>query len=312
MKKILATLIILFSFSAHSEEKNLEILSSIEPVRGLVSAITGENNVGLIVTGSASPHGYDLKPSDAKKISHAEIIFLIDENFESFLKKPLGNISKNIAVVNLTDEAKIDLLPLRQGGLWEKHEHHEEAEEHHDEHKHEEHAHESGKDFHIWLDTNNARKMLKTITEKLSEKYPEKAAIYKNNHANYLKKLDELDKNITSKIKNINGNYYVFHDAYQYFEKQFGISASGSITIDPENPVSAKRVSELREKINSSNIKCVFAEPQFEPKIIDTIIAGTAAKKGTLDPEGKNIANKNNSYIELLTKIAGNLEECLK
>src|SRR5207253_1959120 len=71
--------------------------------------------------------------------------------------------------------------------------------------------------------------------------------------------------------------YVVFHDAFQYFERRYGLNVVGSISINPEVPPSAKRLTELRRKIRSLGAVCVFAEPQFDTRLVDNLIEGTAA-----------------------------------
>ena len=105
--------------------------------------------------------------------------------------------------------------------------------------------------------------------------------------------------------------YVVFHDAYQYFEKRFGVSAIGSITVSPEVLPGAERVSKLREKVKSLNATCVFSEPQFEPKIVTTIVENTNSGTGVLDPLGTEISDGPDLYFTLVRNMASSLENCL-
>ena len=127
-----------------------------------------------------------------------------------------------------------------------------------------------------------------------------------------MKKLDALTKEIEADLKPIRDRgYVVFHDAYQYFEKRFGLSAVGSITVSPEVLPGAERVSELRDKVESLNASCVFSEPQFEPKLVKTITENTDAGTGVLDPLGANIKDGPELYFTLIRNMAKSLKDCL-
>jgi zinc transport system substrate-binding protein len=107
------------------------------------------------------------------------------------------------------------------------------------------------------------------------------------------------------------GQYIVFHDAYQYFEQAFDVPATGALTVSPEVQPSAKRLSQLRRRITKEGAACIFAEPQFEPKLLQTIAEGTGAKIGVLDPLGAAIPAGPGLYEQLLRGLATNLAQCL-
>ena len=204
----------------------------------------------------------------------------------------------------------------------DEHEHSEEGHSHDDhaheakadkDHDHEEHAHEHGAyDPHVWLDPENAKALVHEIEEALAAADPENAKKYEANALKINEKLDALIKEISTDLAPAQGKgFVVFHDAYQYFEKRFGLSAAGSITVSPEVVPGAERISEIREKVKSLQASCVFSEPQFEPKLIATVTEGTDAKTGVLDPLGTSIENGPDLYFTLIRNMARSFKDCL-
>ena len=127
-----------------------------------------------------------------------------------------------------------------------------------------------------------------------------------------MSKLDNLMAEIDNELQPVRGRgYVVFHDAYQYFENRFGVSAIGSITVSPEVMPGAERVAELREKVKSLDATCVFSEPQFEPKLVKTVTENTNAGTGVLDPLGSSIKDGPELYFTLIRNMAKSLKDCL-
>jgi len=295
------TLIIIFGLIVTSNAISREIVVSIKPLHSLVSAVTeGSNSVSLVIDGSMTPHNFALKPSHAKLLNNAKVLFYIDDEFESGLKKTVKGLPKSVKVIRVSKMKKLRLLSTRADDNWEE-----------DGHDHHDHGHSSN-DLHIWLDPNNAIEIVKSITQELSAIYPENINIYKKNAKNIIKEIKTTDLLIKSMLEPVrNKPYIVFHDAYQYFEKAYSLKSVGSILVDPELPASAKRIIKIRSKIKSLNAHCVFKEPQFRAKIVKTVIDGTTTKIGILDPLGADIKSGPDMYTNLLKNIAENLNACL-
>ncbi|MDG1029382.1 MAG: zinc ABC transporter substrate-binding protein, partial [Alphaproteobacteria bacterium] len=193
----------------------------------------------------------------------------------------------------------------------DKHDDHDDKHDDHDD-KHDDHDDHNETDPHVWLDPQNAKALVHEIEEQLAKIDPENAEVYEANASIIMKKLDKLTNEIDVNLKPIRGRgYVVFHDAYQYFENRFGISAIGSITVSPEAMPGAERVRELQEKIIELDATCVFSEPQFQPKLIATVTEGTNAGTGVLDPLGASLENGPKLYFELIRNMANSLKDCL-
>ena len=348
------------AFAAQAEPK---VVVSIKPVHSLVSGVMdGVGTPELIVEGAGSPHTYALKPSKAKALADADVVFWMGPDLEAFLEKPIGTVASNAKSVALMNAHDLKKLPFREGGPFEAHGH-DEAEKHddhdhgakkkahsHDDHdhgakkkadahhdhdhgkkkhaKHDDHAHDHGKkehakhddhahdhgefDVHVWLDPQNAKALVHEIEEALAKADPANAAKYEANAKALMAKLDTLTKDVSKKLEGVKDkSFVVFHDAYQYFEDRFGVKAAGSITVSPEVIPGAKRVGEIRDKVKSLDVTCVFAEPQFEPKLVTTVTEGTKAKSGVIDPLGAELQTGPDLYFTLIRNMATSIRDCL-
>ena len=289
-----------------------KVVVSIKPIHSLVAAIMqGVGMPDLIVDGASSPHTYALKPSNARSLQQAQLVFWVGPGMEAFLQKPLTALGSNATVVELDDAPGITKLKFREGGAFEPHDDgdgHDAGDEHADGHDH-----DHGEfDTHLWLDPHNAKAMAAEITTSLVAADPANALTYEANQKTLNDKLDALDTEIASTVAPVKDKpFIVFHDAYQYFEHRYGVRVSGSITVSPETIPGAQRVAEIRSKVADLGATCVFAEPQFEPKLVNVVLEGTSAKSGVLDPEAATLPQGPDLYFDLMRDIASSLKSCL-
>lgn len=287
-----------------------KVVVSIKPIHSLVAAVMqGVGTPDLIVDGAASPHTYALKPSNARSLEQAQLVFWVGPGMEAFLQKPLAALGSNATVVELDDAPGITKLKFREGGAFEPHDdgdEHEASDDHAHDHDH------GGFDTHLWLDPHNAKAMVAEITTSLVAADPANALTYEANQKTLDDKLDALDAEIASTLAPVKDKpFIVFHDAYQYFEHRYGVRVSGSITVSPETIPGAQRVAEIHSKVADLGATCVFAEPQFEPKLVNVVLEGTAAKSGVLDPEAATLPQGPDLYFDLMRGIASSLKTCL-
>ena len=309
---------------------DINVVTSIKPLHSLTSYIMeGVGEPDLIIDGVASPHNFQIKPSHAKMLQKADLVIWVGEDLESFLPSALKSIPKNAAVFELLDQSGLKKLKFREKNIFEGHDDHDEhakkeddhddhddhdehgkKEDDHDDHGHDEHGHAHGEyDPHIWLDPSNAKVIVKKITNQLSKIDKDNSSVYKANSKKLLKDLDGLIKEVKNEI-NKDASFVVFHDAYQYFEKRFGINVIGALTVNPDVMPGAEQLSEIREVIEHEKAKCIFSEPQFNPNIINSIASDTGVKTGVLDPLGANINKGKNMYFQLIKDMSNSLKDC--
>ena len=314
---LIITLSFLTLFSQAYAEIN--VVASIKPIHSLASYLMyGVKKPDLIVDGYASPHGFAMKPSHAKMLQEADLIFWVGEDIESFLVKPLGSIAKKAEKIELMEIRGINKLKFRERNIFEGHDDHGHKEDDHDDHAkkedgHDDHGHEGHAhgefDPHIWLDPLNAKKILKEMAKHLIENDQANESIYKENLKKANKDLDKLVKQVKSEL-NKDFKSIVFHDAYQYFEKRFKVNVLGAFTVNTDVLPGAEQLSEIREIIEHEKVTCVFSEPQFKPDIIKAVAKDTNIKTGVLDPLGATLNPGKGLYFDLISNMAKSFKVC--
>ena len=324
-----------FSFTARAE---VNVVTTIKPLHSLISSVMeGVGKPSLIIEGTNNPHTFVFKPSHAEMIENADIVFWIGEDLEAFMEKPLESLAKNAKTISFMDLASIEKLKFREQNIFDDHDDHghddhddhghkdddhddhDDHDGHDDEHDghddHDDHAghhdgHNHGEfDAHIWLDPANAKEMVLEISHELSELDPTNKSKYEDNASKTIVALDklieEVDKSLSKDI-----SYIVFHDAYQYFEKRFGVIPAGALTLNPDVLPGAKQIADIQDVINDKGIKCIFSEPQYNPKIIETLGNDMNISTGVMDPLGAYIDAGPSMYSDLINQIANSIKDC--
>ncbi|HEX6979050.1 MAG TPA: zinc ABC transporter substrate-binding protein [Alphaproteobacteria bacterium] len=289
------------------------VVASIMPVHALVAGVmAGIGAPDLVVRGAGSPHTYVLRPSEARALSEARVVFWIGPIYESFLEKPLAALSDRARVVELARAPGVRVLPVRRGGAWETHDHDRDGS---DDHPHGGHdSPEPGEeiDGHLFLDPENAKAIARTAAAVLGEVDPGNAARYRANAEDVIARLDALDGELQAALAPVRARpFVVFHDAYQYFERRYGLNAVGSITVSAERQPGARRLQQLRSKISRLGAVCVFSEPQFAPALVQTVIERTQARTGVLDPLGAAALPGPDAYFAMMRSLGRSLTGCL-
>ncbi len=309
---LLATAALLAAPAARAEAP--QVVVSIKPIHSLVAAIMqGVGEPTLIVEGAASPHTFNMKPSNAAALQKADLIFWIGHGMEAFLEKPLQTVSSKASVVTLEDAPGLHKLKFREGGVFEPEADDDDGHDHGAEEVHNDGDHDlQGYDTHLWLDAMNAKAFAQEIERRLVQADPGNAQRYQENGADLMKKLDALDAELKTSLQPVGHKpFVVFHDAYQYFEHRYHVRVAGSITVSPETMPGAERISEIHKKVAELGATCVFAEPQFEPKLLKVVTEGTKARSGVLDPEAGALDSGPDLYFRLMRGLATSLKTCL-
>ena len=304
---------IISSFLSFSAKADINVVTTIKPLHSLISNVMkGVGEPSLIIEGTSNPHNFVLKPSHAKLLEDADIIFWIGGDLEAFMEKPLSSLAKDAEKISFMELGTIEKLKFREDNIFD-YDDHEDHEDHdgHKENEHDDHdEHNHGEfDAHLWLDPVNAKKMVIEISHELSELDPANKNTYMANADKTIEDLDRLIKEVNRSLsKDI--SYVVFHDAYQYFEKRFGVTSAGALTLNPDVLPGAKQIIDIQNLIKEKNIKCIFSEPQYNPKIIETLANDTNILTGTMDPLGANLDSGATMYIKLIMNIANSIKNC--
>ena len=296
-----------------------KVAVDISPVHSLVSRVMhGVGTPDLIVQAGASPHGYTLRPSEAKALQDAQMVFWMGESLSPWMEGALDTLSSDATIITLLERDETILLEFREGALFEEHDHDDHGDEKHDDHgdekhdDHDDHGHGSY-DPHAWLSPDNARIWLNLIASQLSIVDPENAGTYFANAAAGRLEIEALKAEVNSLLEPVRGKkFIVFHDAYQYFEEAFKISASGAISLGDASKPSPARIAEIQGRIEEESIDCVLSEPQFNKGLVATVMAGSNANTNVIDPLGVGLKPGPNLYNELIRDMTKTLVDCFE
>lgn len=308
LPRLAAVLLLLLLTASPAVAADVRVVVSIKPLHSLVAGVlTGVAEPELLLSGGESPHSYALRPSQARAVAGADLFFWIGPELEGFLVKPLKALSGRGRVVTVTTAPGLTLYPVRSGGVWGGHDH-----GHDHGHSHAK-AGSAGLDPHLWLDPQNARGIVRLALHELTPLFPGREAQLAANAAALEARLDALDRRLGEQLAPVSRRpFIVFHDAYQYLEARYRLNAVGALTLNPEQAPGARRLREIRQAIAERGAVCVFAEPQFEPRLVATVVEGTNVRQGVLDPEGgAELAPGAEAYFELLRRLGDSLAGCL-
>ncbi|WP_343552628.1 zinc ABC transporter substrate-binding protein ZnuA [Pantoea sp.] len=315
-KRLIFTLTAATIAAASALPAHSAVVASIKPLGFIAAAIAdGVTPVEVLLPDGASEHDYALRPSDVKRIKNADLVVWVGPEMEAFLTKSAAELP---ATKNLEIAALPGIKPLLISG-------HDDDEEDEQGHTHgldsensdhqdpsDTHHHHGEFNMHLWMSPEMARQSAVAIHGKLLELMPQSKAKLDANLQQFKAELADADKHIGAQLAPVrNKGYFVFHDAYSYFEKHYGLSPLGHFTVNPEIQPGAQRLHQIRTQLVEQKAVCVFAEPQFRPAVIDAVSRGTSVRKGTLDPLGMDISLSKDSYVKFLSQLSSQYASCL-
>ena len=324
----ISTIMTLMSTSVMADVPN--VAADIAPVHSLVSRVMdGVGAPKLVIKSGASPHDYRLRPSEAKALQDADLVFWMGEELTPWMNGALETLASKASITTLLDQEGVTLHDFRESALFEAHDHddhddHDDDKDHkdhddHDDHDddkdhkdHKDHDDHGGHDPHAWLSPENAKLWLNIIASKLSVADPQNAASYFMNAAAGQAEMEEMIVEVNVMLKPVQGGkFVVFHDAYQYFENDFDFYASGAISLGDSSDPSPARIQKVQKRIRDEGIQCVLAEPQFNEGLVVTVMEGSEATASVIDPLGAELNTGPNLYTQLIKNMAKTLRDCL-
>lgn len=293
LRTVVRLLLLLLALCASPAFAAPRVVVSIKPLHSLVAGVMeGVDEPSLIVQGSASPHAFQLQPSQARSLREADVVFYVSENYEIFLRPVLNGLPAAHKVA-LMDAPGITRLPVRHGEEWAAHA-------------------EGNTDFHAWLDVANARAMVQAVAATLSVQDVSNASRYRANAKALDTRLAALDAELRETLTPLKGkSFLVFHDAYHYAEARYGLKAAGSVSAHGEQGLGPRHVQGLRKRLQTENISCLFREPNFPQSKAEALVQGTPAQVGVLDAEGLSLTPGGEMYFNLMRGVMAGLRACL-
>ncbi|WP_454845000.1 zinc ABC transporter substrate-binding protein [Pseudomonas farris] len=285
-----------------SAQAEVKVLTSVKPLQLIAAAVqVGVAVPEVLLPPGASPHNYALRPSDVRKVQSVDLVYWIGPDMEGFLPRVLkGRTLPSVAVQSLPG------LKLRHFAE-DNHSHAEEADEH-------DHDHRPGSlDAHLWLSPINARVIASKMAADLSAADPANAARYQSNLKAFDERLDALDLRLKARLAGIAGKpYFVFHEAFDYFEDAYGLKHTGVFSVAAEVQPGAQHVAAMRTRLQEVGKTCVFSEPPLRPRLAETLVAGLPVKLAELDALGGYTPATAQGYEQLLEKLGNDLAGCLE
>ncbi len=279
------------------------VVASIAPIHSLVAGVMeGVAEPTLLIRGGQSPHSFGLRPSDARALHRAQLVIWVGEALELPLENILRSLPEGAQTIALLEQPELELLTQREDGEWGMHDHHQHGHEHH----------RAAVNPHLWLSPANAAQIVRITHAALNRMDPANADRYRQNSEALLQRIDDLDLALQTQLQPLRQiPYLVFHDAYHYLEHRYGLNAVGSVTLSAERAPGARRLRQLQGQIGEARARCIFSEPQFEPRLVNTLIQGTDTRAGTLDPLGADLQPGPSAYFQLMHRLGDSLHTCL-
>lgn len=281
------------------------VTADIAPIHSLVAQVMkGVASPDLLIRPEASPHRYSLRPSEAEALSRADVVFWMGEDLTPWLTNALSNLAGSATRVRMIGIEGTTVHTYRNDAAFEP--------DSHSEGDHHRHNHHHGKDPHAWLDPVNAQVWLEAIAEVLSKRDEANADTYQRNAREAITALDELIASIEARAEPLAGmDFIVFHDAYQYYERRFGLPATGAISPTDASDPSPARIQQIRNTVSDLGVTCVFTEPQHNPKLVRTVFEDTRVETvGVMDPLGADIEVGSDHYPQLMEAMINSLNQC--
>ena len=280
----------------------VNVLTSIKPLQLIAAAVQdGVGHPEVLLPPNASPHNYALRPSDVRRVQSADLLYWIGPDMETFLPRVLKvRTTATVAVQDLPG------MKLRIFGE-DSHSHADDADEH-------DHDHRPGSvDAHLWLSTVNARVIATRMAADLSAADPANAERYQSNAKAFGERLDALDARLKKRLASVDGKpYFVFHEAFDYFEEAYGLKHTGVFSVAAEVQPGAQHVAAMRTRLQEVGKTCVFSEPPLRPRLAETLVAGLPVKLAELDALGGYTPATAQGYEQVLEKLGNDLAGCLE
>ncbi|MBA1203920.1 zinc ABC transporter substrate-binding protein ZnuA [Pseudomonas capeferrum] len=291
---------------AHAD---VRVLTSIKPLQQIAAAVQeGVGSPDVLLPPGASPHHYALRPSDVRRVADADLLYWIGPDMENFLPRVLGTRSKpSVAVQSLPQ------MQLRHFGE-DSHSHEQAHEDAHQAHDGHDHDHRPGSlDAHLWLSSANARIIAARMAQDLAAADPANASRYQGNLQAFTQRLDSLDQRIRTRVAKVAGKpYFVFHEAFDYFEATYGLKHTGVFSVASEVQPGAQHVAAMRKRLQEVGKTCVFSEPPLRPRLAETLTAGLPVRLAELDALGGTETVDAHGYEQLLENLGNDLANCLE
>jgi zinc transport system substrate-binding protein len=244
----------------------LLVAASIALLAAFARQVGGDHvQVITLVPPGASPHTFELTPSQVEQVAGARLLVLNGVGLEYWadrLAESAGN--PNLIVVDASQG--IEILGADAGG--------------------------SNGNPHLWLDPQNAIVQVSHIRGALIQADPAHTDDYRANAERYTHQLEQLDQEIADEVATWSSREFIaFHPAWVYFARRYGLEQAAVIQRSPGCEPSPAEVAHIIQTAQRIGARAIFAEPQFSAKAAHTIAEESGAQVLFLDPLGSSLCD---------------------
>ncbi len=265
-------------------QADVTVVSSVRPLQFIAAAIVGDRGTASALIGTSdSPHSFALTPQDRLAIAQSDVLLWIAPEFEIYLSDLFVDQAEEKSVITVRDLPAVTALTFEDGIF----------------------------DPHVWLDPDNGILIATALTETLSAQIPQQAGEFRVALARFTEAVDDTREQIQRDLQRSEpASYMVYHEAYQYFETEFGLVAGGALVHNPELEPGMREVIALRQQVEEVSPKCIILEPDASLALVDTLVQDPDIARISIDLLGYDIEVSSNAYEELLIRVADGFQSC--
>jgi zinc transport system substrate-binding protein len=278
--------ILLFtSLLCSASHADVSIVTTIKPLQMIAEAVIQENgSVSSIVDPRQSPHHFTVSPSDRIALARADITVWIGPLFETQLSDFFAQSQAKEKTIQVIEIPGLRLHTIGESQI----------------------------DAHLWLDSVNALQIATEIADRAAALDPTNAASYRENLQEFSLEIERRNQQVAQMFESpAVASYGVYHDAYQYFEQQFGLQHDLIVLEDPEVQPSIRQIVQLRSEVNEKKPACLLLESDASMELVNTVLDGHELKLISVDLLGSNVNTQVNAYSEFIAKVADDFYQCL-
>ncbi|MBD3288193.1 hypothetical protein GF337_05260 [candidate division KSB1 bacterium] len=267
IKKILILCFILTAGWCYAQSR---YVTTIHPFKEILQSVVGSRGtIHELLPPGASPHTYEMRPSDMRKVEGATALFYGASNLDNWALK--FQTKQTIAFIELVPESH------RFHFNGHIHIHGEESEA----------EHESHIDPHFWTDPLTVKALIPNLVQKLATLDPGGEQTYKKNAEKFKVRLDSLHLKINKLLAPIKIRTVILsHPFFRYYFQRYNFTVTDIIEKSPGKEPTPREVKNLIDKVNSEQVSVICTHPQLPDRAAEIVAESTAAKVVELDPLG--------------------------
>lgn len=315
---------LMLTTSASAAEADHKLVTSLKPIELLVHAVaTPGTEITSLVPGGASPHTYQMRPSERQALAEADRIFWVGPGMENFLIRLLSGPDFNDRAVSLAPAGLLDSPREEEDGHGDDHHGHNDehghhsddhAEDHHQAQAEDAHAHDHGHgaDPHLWLDPALALIMAGQIRDSLATLPAADQAALDANLARFREAMSNKEASIRKQLEPARDiSIFTYHDAFGRFAEHYGLSIAGVLTPSPERSPGARHLADVQQQLAGASRPCLLTEPQFSRQWWRSLTEEVNLRFSTWDPLASDIEADADGYLAFQQSLADAVLKCL-